>query len=52
MNIAEKVNDVECVNSKGSDVVQMFFTSGTTGRPKMIPHTHGDFGIGLIPHAE
>lgn len=51
INNNEKVNDVECVNSKGSDVAQLFFTSGTTGRPKMVPHTHGSYGIGHIATA-
>ncbi|KAK3874350.1 hypothetical protein Pcinc_020710 [Petrolisthes cinctipes] len=47
MNSSEECN-VECVNSKGSDVAQLFFTSGTTGRPKMVPHTHGSYGVGHI----
>ncbi len=24
--------------------MQIFFTSGTTGSPKMVPHTHGSYG--------
>lgn len=48
VNNTEKVFDVECVNSKGSDVAQLFFTSGSTGTPKMVPHTHGGYGIGHI----
>uniref|UniRef100_A0A4W3HIE5 medium-chain acyl-CoA ligase n=1 Tax=Callorhinchus milii TaxID=7868 RepID=A0A4W3HIE5_CALMI len=40
--------DHECVKSKSSDMMAIFFTSGTTGAPKMTQHTHGSFGVGLI----
>ncbi|XP_046361795.2 acyl-coenzyme A synthetase ACSM3, mitochondrial-like [Haliotis rufescens] len=36
----------ECVNTKGSDPMTLFFTSGTTGAPKMTEHTHVSYGLG------
>ncbi|XP_039632472.1 acyl-coenzyme A synthetase ACSM3, mitochondrial isoform X1 [Polypterus senegalus] len=36
-----------CVATKSSDPMTIFFTSGTTGSPKMTQHTHSSFGIGL-----
>ncbi|KAG7165619.1 Acyl-coenzyme A synthetase ACSM3-like [Homarus americanus] len=35
-----------CVASRGDDIVQLFFTSGTTGKPKMVPHTQSSYGVG------
>jgi acyl-coenzyme A synthetase/AMP-(fatty) acid ligase len=32
-------------NNSASDVMQVFFTSGTTGLPKMVPHTHASYGF-------
>ncbi|CAL4254415.1 unnamed protein product [Meganyctiphanes norvegica] len=41
-------NDIiKCASTKGNDVCQLFFTSGTTGLPKMVAHTQADYGIGL-----
>ncbi|GFO38377.1 acyl-CoA synthetase acsm3, mitochondrial [Plakobranchus ocellatus] len=38
--------DFECVNTKSSDPMMLFFTSGTTGAPKMALHTHSSYGYG------
>jgi acyl-coenzyme A synthetase/AMP-(fatty) acid ligase len=32
--------------TKSNDIAQIFFTSGTTGKPKMVGHTHTSYGIG------
>ncbi|KAK8746815.1 hypothetical protein OTU49_016830 [Cherax quadricarinatus] len=37
-----------CVLTKGDTIAQLFFTSGTTGKPKMVPHTQANYGIGHI----
>ncbi|XP_055483304.1 acyl-coenzyme A synthetase ACSM3, mitochondrial isoform X1 [Psammomys obesus] len=36
-----------CVNTKHNEMMTIYFTSGTTGLPKMIEHTHSSFGLGL-----
>ncbi|XP_042545715.1 acyl-coenzyme A synthetase ACSM3, mitochondrial isoform X2 [Dipodomys spectabilis] len=36
-----------CVRTKHNEMMAIFFTSGTTGLPKMIGHTHSSFGLGL-----
>ncbi|XP_078096865.1 acyl-coenzyme A synthetase ACSM3, mitochondrial-like [Mustelus asterias] len=40
-----------CANTKSSDPMVIFFTSGTTGTPKMALHTHCSYGIGHIMSA-
>ncbi len=34
----------ENLDTSADEVMQIFFTSGTTGEPKMCPHTHGSGG--------
>ncbi|KAH0631910.1 hypothetical protein JD844_019811 [Phrynosoma platyrhinos] len=36
-----------CVVTKTHDPMAIYFTSGTTGAPKMTEHSHGSHGIGL-----
>eukprot|EP00079_Xenopus_tropicalis_P008693 XP_002932029.2 PREDICTED: acyl-coenzyme A synthetase ACSM3, mitochondrial [Xenopus tropicalis] len=36
-----------CVKTKSSDPMTIFFTSGTTGSPKMTEHSHCSYGLGL-----
>ncbi|KAJ8246128.1 hypothetical protein GJAV_G00263930 [Gymnothorax javanicus] len=36
-----------CVETKSEDPMEIFFTSGTTGSPKMTEHSQCSFGIGL-----
>jgi len=33
-------------NTKGDQIAQAYFTSGSTGNPKMVPHSHVSYGIG------
>ena len=40
-------NDMKCtdeLDTKSEDILQIYFTSGTTGTPKMVAHTHGSYG--------
>ena len=39
---------LQCAVTKSSEPMQVFFTSGTTGKPKMAEHTHASYGIGHI----
>ena len=36
----------KAVQTKSSDIAQLFFTSGTTGYPKMVGHTQSSYGVG------
>ena len=39
---------LQCVRTRGSDPMTVFFTSGTTAKPKMAEHTHVSYGLGHI----
>jgi len=45
----ESADDHQAVDSHKDDIMQIFFTSGTTGKPKMVPHTHGSYGYCHYP---
>uniref|UniRef100_A0A667XCF5 medium-chain acyl-CoA ligase n=1 Tax=Myripristis murdjan TaxID=586833 RepID=A0A667XCF5_9TELE len=49
-NLGDLMNNVasdhECVETRSDDPMTIFFTSGTTGLPKMTQHSHCSYGIG------
>ncbi|XP_055994798.1 acyl-coenzyme A synthetase ACSM3, mitochondrial [Sorex fumeus] len=50
-NLKEMMNHISdnhtCVKTKHNELMAIYFTSGTTGSPKMTGHTHSSFGLGL-----
>ncbi|XP_074821437.1 acyl-coenzyme A synthetase ACSM3, mitochondrial-like isoform X3 [Natator depressus] len=39
--------DHDTVKTKSQEAMTIYFTSGTTGYPKMVEHSHRSFGIGM-----
>jgi len=39
----------EAARTHREDIMQIYFTSGTTGKPKMVPHTHSSYGYCHYP---
>ncbi|XP_068062998.1 acyl-coenzyme A synthetase ACSM4, mitochondrial-like isoform X2 [Anomalospiza imberbis] len=39
--------DHKCVKTRSQDPMLIYFTSGTTGFPKMVLHSHSSYGIGF-----
>uniref|UniRef100_A0A8B9DJL1 medium-chain acyl-CoA ligase n=1 Tax=Anser cygnoides TaxID=8845 RepID=A0A8B9DJL1_ANSCY len=37
-----------CVKTRSQDPMTIYFTSGTTGFPKMVEHSYGSFGLGFF----
>ncbi|XP_052814931.1 acyl-coenzyme A synthetase ACSM3, mitochondrial-like isoform X2 [Mya arenaria] len=46
--LQKSTDNFECVNSLATYPMTVFFTSGTTGSPKMTEHTHSSYGLGHI----
>ncbi|XP_025967846.1 acyl-coenzyme A synthetase ACSM4, mitochondrial-like isoform X2 [Dromaius novaehollandiae] len=38
----------DCVKTRSQDPMAIYFTSGTTGSPKMVEHSYGSFGLGFF----
>ncbi|XP_046884416.1 acyl-coenzyme A synthetase ACSM3, mitochondrial isoform X2 [Hypomesus transpacificus] len=51
MNFGDLLSNVSsdhvCVETGSEDPMTIFFTSGTTGSPKMTQHSHSSYGLGL-----
>ncbi|KAI0216671.1 Acyl-coenzyme A synthetase ACSM3, mitochondrial, partial [Lamellibrachia satsuma] len=45
---AATANDVDQVQTKSDDPLQIYFTSGTTGEPKMTQQTHSSYGLASL----
>ena len=46
-DLTKQEGNPECpenLQNSSKDIMQIFFTSGTTGAPKMCSHTHGSYG--------
>ncbi|KAJ3595610.1 hypothetical protein NHX12_004913 [Muraenolepis orangiensis] len=46
-NFQDLMSDHDCVRTGSEHPMSIFFTSGTTGSPKMTQHSHCSYGIGL-----
>ncbi|XP_026714795.1 acyl-coenzyme A synthetase ACSM4, mitochondrial-like [Athene cunicularia] len=52
LNFSDLLKDApavhNCVKTKSQDPMAIYFTSGTTGYPKMVEHSYGSFGLGVF----
>uniref|UniRef100_H0X1Y2 medium-chain acyl-CoA ligase n=1 Tax=Otolemur garnettii TaxID=30611 RepID=H0X1Y2_OTOGA len=46
--LREASTEHNCVRTKSQDPMVIYFTSGTTGTPKMIEHSHCSYGLGFV----
>ncbi|XP_045212457.2 acyl-coenzyme A synthetase ACSM3, mitochondrial-like isoform X2 [Mercenaria mercenaria] len=46
--VRKSTDTFQCINSKAGDPMTVFFTSGTTGAPKMTEHSHSSYGLGHL----
>uniref|UniRef100_A0A8C6A6Q1 medium-chain acyl-CoA ligase n=1 Tax=Marmota marmota marmota TaxID=9994 RepID=A0A8C6A6Q1_MARMA len=52
MNFRELLREASaehtCVQTKSRDALAIYFTSGTTGNPKMVEHSQSSYGLGFV----
>ncbi|KAM5228173.1 acyl-coenzyme A synthetase ACSM5, mitochondrial [Ctenodactylus gundi] len=46
--LREASTEHSCVRTKSQDPQSIYFTSGTTGAPKMAEHSHCSYGLGFV----
>ncbi|KAM4829790.1 acyl-coenzyme A synthetase ACSM5, mitochondrial [Thomomys bottae] len=46
--LREASSEHNCVRTKNQDPLSIYFTSGTTGKPKMVEHSHSSYGLGFV----
>ncbi|ETE57925.1 Acyl-coenzyme A synthetase ACSM5, mitochondrial, partial [Ophiophagus hannah] len=39
--------DHDCIKTRSEELMLIYFTSGSTGSPKMVEHCHSSYGIGF-----
>ncbi|XP_063468885.1 acyl-coenzyme A synthetase ACSM5, mitochondrial isoform X3 [Symphalangus syndactylus] len=46
--LREASTEHNCVKTKSRDPLAIYFTSGTTGAPKMVEHSQSSYGLGFV----
>ncbi|XP_043770383.1 acyl-coenzyme A synthetase ACSM5, mitochondrial isoform X3 [Cervus elaphus] len=46
--LREASTEHNCTRTRSQDPVAVYFTSGTTGAPKMVEHTQASYGLGFV----
>ncbi|XP_019324303.2 acyl-coenzyme A synthetase ACSM5, mitochondrial isoform X3 [Panthera pardus] len=46
--LREASTEHNCVRTKSQDPLAIYFTSGTTGAPKMVEHSQASYGLGFV----
>lgn len=44
----EAPTEHNCLRTKSRDPLAIYFTSGTTGAPKMVEHSQSSYGLGFV----